>query len=583
MGAALIEKAQKRLLENDEIVRVKVDIILPRVGGYSAKPYDSLLNIYEMPRVTEIKSLWRWWLRVVYSACNCGSANYQELDAKVGEILGSTFKSSKFSITLLLEQKEHLDKLIRDRKFIADILAEIFSHFEKELLKQAKMIIDKVGVKVEPPNKVELHISRDREPASLKVIPVYRVIFEGSIPDPNNKAATIKGEFEKALGGIVELECKGGKTKQKASIVCSFRVSKIEHFKKLIERYKPNLLKDYELQNIIKSYRTATERFIDIPRIRLLTLPRKEEDASTYLRRLIEDLSIPERLQATIVLHRNRSCIGEDKSGDCISGHELKVATASFLLSLILGGLGSITSRGLGSIIVKGIEPNKTYAASIGEIVKHADSVLDSNSSLNLEENIKAFMGYIVKLTCKDEVRECPSGKEMPGVPTLIPGKYFHVKAVECHNLDPVNIIATIGDSCLKVNWKALLNMKPTNAGGDIHTWILGLPRRAGHTGYFVERNKERRPSAIRLKYLESRGGKKFVLIYGFLSRDWPLSSLVYRGRFERRVRVSQLPVKTLKMSNKPFSLENVFNSAFEFVTTFIENKCGKSETSQRR
>ncbi|MEM0500466.1 MAG: type III-B CRISPR module RAMP protein Cmr1, partial [Candidatus Korarchaeota archaeon] len=95
-----LDEIQKHLVKCDEIIEVGIDIVMPRIGGYNANPYDKELDMNELPRVTEVKALWRWWLRTVYSACNCGEKNYRDLDNEVGMILGSANMSSKLALAL---------------------------------------------------------------------------------------------------------------------------------------------------------------------------------------------------------------------------------------------------------------------------------------------------------------------------------------------------------------------------------------------------------------------------------------------------------------------------------------------------
>lgn len=434
MASPTIKDLQTQLREQDKILTIEADLILPRIGGYNSRPYDSFLGMHEPPRATELKALWRWWMRVIYSACECGEKDYEDLDKEVGNILGSTEESSKFSIEI--------------------------------------------------------------------------------------------------------------KTKKRSGPVNS---------------------KDLE----------------KVPRIKLLTLKRREETQKEYEKRKSEELCIPERVEVSISLYKNR------KNG-IISENEAKIAVSSFLLSLILGGLGSITSRGFGSIVIKGIEPGKAYNAIVKDmnIIDQAKRILNSSSRENLKENINSFIDYTINLVC--EVEKCRDKMTREGyrpcVPTLVPNKWkwFRLEAIECPNLSPAQIIREIGNACLKATWKGLLGRGFQS--GNLHTWMLGLPRSSGYTGYIIinkqrEREPGRRPSAIRLKYFEC-GGKKFVLVYGFLSEDWPLTDLYHcSGKYGER-EVQKLRVMGPK-GIKPFSLEETFNAALEFVVEHLKESCS-AQASKR-
>ncbi|MEM1731253.1 MAG: type III-B CRISPR module RAMP protein Cmr1 [Ignisphaera sp.] len=438
-----LDEIQKHLVKCDEIIEVGIDIVMPRIGGYNANPYDKELDMNELPRVTEIKALWRWWLRTVYSACNCGEKNYKDLDNDVGMILGSVSMSSKLALALT-----------------------VVTNMKKVVVEQRN-------------------------------------------------------------------------------------------------------LKNYER----------------VPRLKLLTHKKSEEEKK-------EILYIPERVQAIISVYRNRGNIEEK---------ELKVTIATFMLSLLLGGLGSISSRGFGSIIIRHVNINERYGEQLKEIVRYITNILNSRSSKELEERINEFVSYVINLVCEGKM--CRADK-LPEVPTLMPEKYFKLKAIEPNCSNVLDIIVAIGNACLKASWKRLLNMEIS--GDKLHTWILGLPRgikktpkRAKGTGYVFGyaldeegKNLGRRPSAIRLKYFENNVGKRFIIIYGFLSRDWPLENLYYlspstlsRKRREDVAsnKVEDMEVLTPDKNKRPCDLDNVFNVAFDFVIQYLSREACKESRDVSR
>jgi len=383
-----LDKIQKHLVKCDEIIEVGIDIVMPRIGGYNANPYDKELDMNELPRVTEVKALWRWWLRTVYSACNCGEKNYRDLDNEVGMILGSANMSSKLALALTV----------------------------------------------------------------------------------------------------------------------------VTNMKKVVEQ-----------RNL--------ENYVRVPRLKLLTHKKSEEEKK-------EILYIPERVQAIISVYRNRGNIEEK---------ELKVAIATFMLSLLLGGLGSISSRGFGSIIIRHVSINERYGEQLKEIVRYITNILNSRSSKELEERINEFVSYVINLVCEGKM--CRADK-LPKVPTLMPERYFKLKAIEPNCSNVLDIIVAIGNACLKASWRRFLNIEKEL--DDRYIWILGLPRTSMD-------KKSRRPSAIRFKYFESSMGKRFIIVYGFLSRDWPLEL------------------------QRLFDLNEAFNVAFNFVTQYLSREACKESRDVSR
>lgn len=442
MNPQSFKDLQEELLKQDEILRAEIELVMPRTGGFNAKPYNIELDMHEPPRPTEVKSLWRWWLRTIYSACECGEKNYKELEKKVSEILGSTEESSKFSIVITQIERKELEK-------------------------------------------------------------------------------TIKEKLEK------------------------------------------------------------------IPRLKLLTMKKEKE-------REKEELGIPARVTARVILYKNRS------GTEWIGEKELKLAAASFILSLLLGGLGSITSRGFGSILIKKID---TTDRNIKDLVKkHVEPILgvgsprhsqtkdlskDRDEVVNYIEN---FIEETIKLACSESIEKCRDQNKLPKVPTLLPGKYFKIDVIKCPNLKKeLDILKAIGCACLKSKWKK----KPQQRGGSLHTWILGLPRgiKKEKSGYVIKRdNKEdlgRRGSAIRFKYFErgEREKEKLVIVYGFVSEDWPLKDLYHLSKTKQgtkqetqvsllEIRKPNGDVKKIAYHDYDAFIKEVFDTALEFVKKILIEEC---------
>jgi len=73
-----------------------------RIGGYNARPYSKELDLTEGLRTSEVKGIWRWWLRVALAGAlwDLGKEPSETAIKKmVNKILGSTASPSKFTLT----------------------------------------------------------------------------------------------------------------------------------------------------------------------------------------------------------------------------------------------------------------------------------------------------------------------------------------------------------------------------------------------------------------------------------------------------------------------------------------------------
>lgn len=437
MSVQPFRRVQDELLKRvgDNILNAEVLLVLPRIGGYNAKPYDLNLKMWEPPRPSEVKALWRWWLRTIYSACRCGENDYKDLDNKASHLLGNTKAGSKFSVTI--EDTTALSKSPLDRG-----------------------------------------------------------------------------------------------------------------------------------------------RLRNIPRLRLLTMLGKE---SAKTRETLEETLYKESLY---IYEGVRARIGLYKSGDKIEDRDLKFAAASFLLSLILGGLGSATGRGLGSIVVENVSYNLARYNFLRDVADKVNNIINASSADKLNKSIYEFIDYVISLACDGTVK-CESKEFLPKVPTLVPEHFFKLESVECSRLDRLRIAIIIGEACLKSSWEGIVRGVAPSASisrSKLHTWILGLPRSAKGQGYFVGKEPGRRPSAIKLKYLENgKGDRKFIIIYGFLSKDWPLDRLIYESPSVKSKYVKDLSVLNEQGQSANFSLENVFATAFNFVKRRVEKECTQPQGGMRK
>jgi len=563
-----LAELQQQLLDEDIILTIKADVIFPRVGGYAARPYINELDLYETPRPSELKALWRWWMRVTLSGLYGGSKYYDELDKEVSKILGSTEKTSYFTIMVDLpaEAEDTLKDIKRKAHMIRTLLTNIIPKIFKRFVIQW--------------SEKYSHSARIRY-ISLS-IPV-------SIRFSKVKYRFFKKLAKELFGQDIPPKKKEIKVVIKTSNTLKMLIKKLN--------INLNIKSDDELKSILDIYDELVN-IAKIPRMSILLQPRREngendrfvnelsEENRKYLQRISEDLIIPKRMPFEIIVTRNRE-IGDNT--------EFRFAITTLLLSLILGGIGSITRRGFGSIVIKEVEIGDNYKENLKEELTLIEKILNASNSNELERALNGYIKHIINLGRKT-FSVSQRDPQLPEVPSLIPDSdYFRLKVLEFKD-DIIEILKDFGRASLKSEWKKIVygNKATRKTGGALHTWILGLPRQAKYkergkeiyTGYFIDDQPGRRPSAISLKIFESKQSKKFIIVYGFLSKDWPLNKLVHRSKlYPSGKKVKELDLHSLRrlynkrytrrytreMSDEEF-LREVFNTAFEFILQILES-----------
>jgi len=97
-------KAGAQAIANSSLLaRIALTNTTPtRIGGYNARPYSKELDLTEGLRTSEVKGIWRWWLRATMAGAlwDLGrEPNKTTIKKMVNEILGSTASASKFTLT----------------------------------------------------------------------------------------------------------------------------------------------------------------------------------------------------------------------------------------------------------------------------------------------------------------------------------------------------------------------------------------------------------------------------------------------------------------------------------------------------
>jgi len=561
---------QYDLLKENEIVRIQAEIIAPRIGGYNARPYDIDLDLYEIPRSPEIKALWRWWMRVVISGLYSGQKAYDDLDNKVSDILGSNEQASSFSVVVRVVDEIKLEKISQEGHLVKLLLIKIIPNILLKFKYRWNMRVARIqDIDLTLPVTIRFSTPPTRRRLDMNSLnkELHKYFANTVMPKPAKKGREARVQIDSSSALRILFK----------NLNLKLNVSQSE------------LDKAFDIYDKIV-------KLSNIPRIRLLLQPLRtegekskllgklDEEVRRYLQRISEDLIMPERLVMEIVVTKNRD----------IPNEKLRFAIAVLLLSILLGSTGSITRRGLGSIFVKHVSVNSEYQSLLYEELKYVNEILNAESEQRLRRKLIEFIRHILELG-KSVYKTNTKIRGMPNVPALIPEtKYFKIDVIECHG-DILKVLEKVGGAFLKNKWKKAVGIDLRSPGGKLHTWILGLPRRIVKegkvkTGYYIEVKEKgeqiakegRRISAISFKLFETRNSKKYIILYGFLSKDWPIDKLVHRSTLYKKKKVKgELELYTLRRVYKPQEvdeldserfLEEVYKTAFEIVVRILKD-----------
>jgi CRISPR type III-B/RAMP module RAMP protein Cmr1 len=578
---------QEELLRNRRVISLEVELAYPRIGGYKATPCSIDLNICEPPRATEFKGLWRWWMRVAL-ATYLGS--YSAAEKEVSKLLGggeNRHRQSLFTVIVKLSSKEReeLTCALQDANKIYNALDKLVNkmlavaqQIRRELESRLKEVVKDIELKLvfEPQPVLEITIlakSQDNIDAIVR-----DVLTKTKVISSSDK---LRGDYREGP--------KGYRCEYKYELLCesinrllsNSGVDTTAICNKLLQKHQKHSLADVPRYRLLLMRRRGEENSISL---HSNVNQQRLEGLRKYLRRISEELALPDRVKVVIDIYRNGN----------IDGEKLSFAIATLLLALVLGGLGGITRRGFGSILrVKVIDHHNDVESE----VKLVDEIFRAGDAENLKHNILKLVKRCTQLAKRVIGIDTESAVQgMPPVPVLTK-PYFRLDVIECSCKDELELLDIIGDSCLKQKWKEECGERAKVCGGPYHTWILGLPRGQARgnrveSGYGIVQDRRtdlgRRASAIHLKMINA-GDKVYILIYGFLTRDWLKRRIVHIGECSRmkgmkEVDVTNLDVKAKKDCDKECSqsspqqgdkfVEQVFDAAFNFVSCLVKRRC---------
>ncbi|MEM1522219.1 MAG: type III-B CRISPR module RAMP protein Cmr1 [Thermofilaceae archaeon] len=340
------------------------------------------------------------------------------------------------------------------------------------------------------------------------------------------------------------------------------------------------------------------ERIKRIARLKLFRPPRSEDKRRYLSEENPRRYFSPSKLRFTIELFRRPHA--------SLSSEEKLFSLYSLVLSLALGGVGSITNRGFGSTQLsvscadKGCRVlqdtlSRMYAAGNPQDVQEClNSLIDNAMSV-----AKQYLSRIPEKLKPAQGTQLPrypvlSRKEITVGKTRAP--LFRIQVINKPFPDPTSALSRIGSATLKASWKQALKLDPRKESSEkYHTWILGLPRSSEYEGQktgYVEQTASgyqnlRRQSAILFSVIPSEKGSRrsyYVAVCGFLTFDWldllKRESFVHIGGGGEQSVCSLLREIRDPSSGKLRSLEGlsleqqlveVFETAWNFVVEILQ------------
>jgi len=530
-----------------------------RIGGYNARPYSLILNLKESIRTSKIKGYLRWWARVLFLGSHPNIKTYKGIEKEIiGKILGSESKDegvSKIRIEVDYKIGENYNDFQKQiisfiDKYINALLNLIHDYFKSEFYLNYKVMI-KISIN---PSDIYIQFYSKNDFSSL-CEKLFNYINR-YISDPSNK-----------ISEIFTLESENESKKFK----CKFN--------------KREKIYEYRIRLHFHD-ESDFSKIVNLPRIKLLLMERKKQGESDvidgtlneknekYINRIKEDLLFypPGSINVNLKVYINNSIlVKDDKLSYVIQVIQVIGTLTSIILTLILNGLSALSSRGFAGVKIDSIQINEDIfkGNEWDEFVKVVKNLVSAENEDELIKNIKLLL----------KVNKINEFSEIPKVPTItLEDRYFKITAIKIPiNKDILDVLKIINESVLKISWKKT----PKESGREYHTWLLGLPRSQRKTGYIVydEMGKKvegfRRKSSIGINVFESTKNVKFVVIHGFLSKDWPLYE--FNKKYVLRWLSNGTPENVEDIMYKMYGhvsideiLEKVFNDAFNNVGNYI-------------
>ena len=468
----------------EEILSIDAIALYPIVGGYNSYPVSLTVGYEEPIRATEIKGLWKWWTRILLESVIFKQGNYvvpySEIDKVMEDIFGSEDKKSLVRIDVKVND-DFISVAEKIWQFLQDFFKKGQVINQRNVSSQNNIIIqvqnkDKKSL---IPNVNIINIPNVKIIKNVYVINIdtynnlesIRVRRDDRDPKPDDKFIVIDFNNKKiSIGGVGELKLEG-------------------------------LDKHLTIDNM--------RDFLSIPRIKLdmlrynntgLKVKDLNDRELNELMRIILDLIttvlIPKEVKFTISIKVDTERLKNEKNElDMNKVKKLKFALYSLFVYLILGGIGRMTNRGMGSL-----SPTRIKCRD-NDLCENLESLFNEFSKISDENKIIDFIRTLIDFDSLEKlsenwINEIGNTSKVNNVfyISTYSLKYLYAREIN----DPLKYLNALGELTLSTN----IN-DPTFANE-----ILGRPRK---------RDDIRLPSAFRFKILYI--GNKYYLIWYLLDR----------------------------------------------------------------
>lgn len=453
----------------EEILSIDAIALYPIVGGYNSYPVSLTVGYEEPIRATEIKGLWKWWTRILLESVIFKQGNYvvpySEIDKVMEDIFGSEDKKSLVRIDVKVND-DFISVTEKIWQFLQDFFKKGQVINQRNVSSQNNIIIQAQNPNVKIIKNVYV-INIDTY-NNLKSIRVRR---DDRDPKPDDKFIVIDFNNKKiSIEGVGELKLEG-------------------------------LDKHLTIDNM--------RDFLSIPRIKLDMLRynntglkvkdlngRELNELMRIILDLITTVLMPKEVKFTISIKVDTERLKNEKNElDMNKVKKLKFALYSLFVYLILGGIGRMTSRGMGSLSPTTIECRNN------DLCENLVSLFNKFSKISDENKITDFIRTLIdfdslKKLSENWINEIGNTSKVNNVfyISTYSLKYLYAREIN----DPLKYLNALGELTLSTN----IN-DPTFANE-----ILGRPRKRGDIRF---------PSAFRFKILYI--GNKYYLIWYLLDR----------------------------------------------------------------
>lgn len=303
----------------------------------------------------------------------------------------------------------------------------------------------------------------------------------------------------------------GGIDKDVSQLLGSTRASSEFFIQTTFEPKSASYIESRELQNV--------------PRVKLVTMG---TDEVRRVERYYRDLSL-------------RIVIGARNGIEESNKNTSMFALSSLIISLIFSGIGSITTRGFGKLIIDIKPGNPILRNEVDRLTQLLKELYQQGSEQGITKKLKDLISlsldYASDYMSLGKVATRITISEIPLYSALLldcDPEIFRLETVCISKCEPQKILEYLGRSTLKSEWKRKRGLPFRSSGKTLHTWVLGLPRYQEPfyevngkrekllTGYILDNEKERRrQSPIGFTIVECASGHAIV-IYGFITSEFP-------------------------------------------------------------